>query len=226
MTSESVSVILAELKAANRAANVPSISESTADLLADLVHEHGTRSLLELGTAHGYSTIRLAYEIRANLSETVQPSVSESSPSRLPIESDPFAANSSDKPIFPSVKALKPVLTIDFSKPSFEAAIANVARAGLSDCVEHVFGDALAILPALGERCFDAVFLDAEKRSTARLFELAWPLVNPGGWMVVDDVVKFRSKMTDFYELVERLRLPHEIVMTDPDDGVMVFRKR
>lgn len=54
---------------------------------------------------------------------------------------------------------------------------------------------------------------------------MAWPLVNPGGWAVVDDVVKFRAKMEDFYELVERLGIPHEIVMTDPDDGVMLFRK-
>lgn len=43
--------------------------------------------------------------------------------------------------------------------------------------------------------------------------------------MVVDDVVKFKSKMEDFYGLLADSGIPYEIVMTDPDDGVMVFRK-
>lgn len=90
--------------------------------------------------------------------------------------------------------------------------------------VEHVFADALNFLPALAEK-FDAVFIDAEKRSTARIFEMAWPLVREGGWLVVDDVVKFRGKMADFYAHVEKLGIPHEIVMTDSDDGVMIFLK-
>lgn len=44
--------------------------------------------------------------------------------------------------------------------------------------------------------------------------------------MVVDDVVKFKDKMSDFYELLELRAIPYEIVMTDPDDGVMFFHKR
>ncbi|MFB0965001.1 MAG: hypothetical protein QMC36_04900 [Patescibacteria group bacterium] len=51
---------LESLKARNAAANVPSISPETGILLADLVKEFGTVSLLELGTAHGYSTVTLA----------------------------------------------------------------------------------------------------------------------------------------------------------------------
>lgn len=91
--------------------------------------------------------------------------------------------------------------------------------------VEHVFADALQYVPTIADKRFDAVFLDAEKRSTAKLFALAWPLLKSGGWMVVDDVVKFRAKMDDFYSMLETSGLEYEIVMTDPDDGVMVFRK-
>ena len=43
--------------------------------------------------------------------------------------------------------------------------------------------------------------------------------------MVVDDVVKFKNKMEDFYGFLMQSGIPYEIVMTDPDDGVMVFRK-
>lgn len=117
------------------------------------------------------------------------------------------------------------IVTVDFSKPSYEAAIANVEAAGFSPMVEHVFSDAVAYVPTLADRRFDAVFLDAEKRSTAKLFQMAWPLVKRGGWIAVDDVVKFKNKMEDFYAFLAESGIPYETVMTDPDDGVMVFRK-
>lgn len=122
-------------------------------------------------------------------------------------------------------RGIPKIVTVDFSKPSYEAALANVREAGYSPMVDHVFADALQYVPTISNTRFDAVFLDAEKRSTARLFALAWPLVKAGGWMVVDDVVKFASKMSDFYGFLEDTGIPYEIVMTDPDDGVMVFQK-
>ena len=190
---------LRTLKARNSAANVPSISRETGKLLSDLVNEFGTSSLLELGTAHGYSTVTLASAMW-DVYEKGIPNVREDRP-------EPG------------------IVTVDFSKPSYEAALANVEEAGFSPMVEHVFADALAYVPTLSGRSFDAVFLDAEKRSTAKLFTLAWPLVKRGGWMVVDDVVKFKNKMEDFYASLAESGIPYEIVMTDPDDGVMVFRK-
>lgn len=186
--SQDLHAFLAALKSRNAEGSVPSISESTAALLSGLVARHGTKTLLELGTAHGYSTVNLAAAMSENAKD--------------------FR-----------------IITVDFSKPSYEAAVDNVSEAGFSDNVEHVFADALAFVPTLADRKFDAVFLDAEKRSTAKLFDLAWPLVKEGGWMVVDDVVKFKDKMADFYALLETRAIPYEIVMTDPDDGVMVFAK-
>lgn len=196
MPSISVRRFLANLKSRNLSANVPSISLETGEFLAGLVRKHSTTSLLELGTAHGYSTVTFA----AAMDEVARASEAKA-------------------------KGSSRIVTVDFSKPSYDAAIANVSEAGFSHVVEHVFADALNFLPTLAGQKFDAVFIDAEKRSTARIFELVWPLVRQGGWLVVDDVVKFREKMADFYALVEGLGIPYEIVMTDSDDGVMVFFK-
>jgi predicted O-methyltransferase YrrM len=196
MPQRTIRQFLAELKSRNLSSNVPSISVETGEFLGKLVREHSTMSLLELGTAHGYSTVRLAAAM------------------------DDAARTPGSK-----LKKTPRIVTVDFSKPSYDAAVANVSEAGFASLVEHVFADALNLLPTLADQKFDAVFIDAEKRSTARLFEMAWPLVRQGGWLVVDDVVKFREKMADFYALVERLGIPYEIVMTDSDDGIMVFLK-
>lgn len=40
---------------------------------------------------------------------------------------------------------------------------------------------------------------------------------------MVDDVVKFGFKMEDFYDYLKVNSIAYEIVMTDPDDGVMVI---
>ncbi len=84
------------LKSRNLSASVPSISLETGEFLAGLVRKHSTMSLLELGTAHGYSTITFA----AVMSEV--------------------GAKAEDSPR---------IVTVDFSKPSYDAAVANVLKA-------------------------------------------------------------------------------------------------
>lgn len=72
---------------------------------------------------------------------------------------------------------------------------------------------------------FDAAFVDGEKRSTVPFLRAVWPLVRPGGWIVVDDAIKFRWKMEGLDEWLADYGAEHEFVRTDPDDGVLVIRK-
>ena len=65
---------------------------------------------------------------------------------------------------------------------------ANVTDAGLDEWAELVEGDALTTLAATKDT-FDLVFLDAEKDEYERHFELARPLLEPGGLVVADNVV-------------------------------------
>ncbi len=58
--------LLAQLKTNDLKANVPSISEENAAFLHNLILERGFQSALEIGTAHGYSTIWLADALEQN----------------------------------------------------------------------------------------------------------------------------------------------------------------
>ncbi len=64
----------------------------------------------------------------------------------------------------------------------------NVAEAGLEEWAELVEGDAFATLREI-EDVFDLVFLDAEKEDYGALYELARPLLEPGGLVVADNVL-------------------------------------
>ena len=55
------------------------------------------------------------------------------------------------------------------------------------DKIRVHFGDALNIIPALGET-FDLVFIDADKRLYSEYFDLVFPMVRAGGLILVQFV--------------------------------------
>ena len=80
------------------------------------------------------------------------------------------------------------VVSLELDPAKCAAWRANVADAGLEEWAELVEGDAHATLAAT-EDVFDLVFLDAEKDDYETLFELARPLLEPGGLVVADNVL-------------------------------------
>ena len=80
------------------------------------------------------------------------------------------------------------VVSLELDPAKCAAWRANVADAGLEEWAELVEGDAHATLAAT-EDVFDLVFLDAEKDDYETLFELARPLLEPGGLVLADNVL-------------------------------------
>ena len=56
------------------------------------------------------------------------------------------------------------------------------------DKIRVHFGDALDIIPALGET-FDLVFIDADKRLYSEYFDLVFPMVRAGGLILADNTL-------------------------------------
>lgn len=116
------------------------------------------------------------------------------------------------------------MLSIDFSPKSHELAIENIKKAQLEDSVELMFWNALDVLPTL-TGVYDFVFIDGMKRRTKDFLQLVWDKV-PAWWtIVVDDVIKYKDKMTWFYEYVESQNLNYQVIQIDSDDGIMVIAK-
>lgn len=63
----------------------------------------------------------------------------------------------------------------------------GLKRAGVEQLVKVHYGDALEILPSIAEE-YDMVFIDADKRQYPQYYELVFPLVRPGGYIVADNV--------------------------------------
>jgi len=68
-----------------------------------------------------------------------------------------------------------------FTRPWIEGS-------AVGDKIRFVIGDALEVVPQLGER-FDLVFIDADKRHYTDYYEMVMPLLNKGGYILADNTL-------------------------------------
>ena|SRR5215831_11632234 len=92
--------------------------------------------------------------------------------------------------------------TIEYDDGRAKSAADNVRRAGLTDVVTVVHGDAFREIPRLGGT-FDFVFLDAWKPDYKRFFDLVFPRVVPRGLFLAHNVVNKETEMRDFLTAIQ-----------------------
>ncbi len=80
-----------------------------------------------------------------------------------------------------------------------------------------------SILTHIPAEKFDFIFIDGAFRMTREFFDLSLPLLEPGGFIILDDAIKYRAKMDGFHEYLDDQGITYKIVQTDDDDGVMVI---
>lgn len=114
-------------------------------------------------------------------------------------------------------------MTIEVKHASYLEARENLKS--YRRLITQIHADAGAFARSISREVFDFIFIDAGKKETLEHFRIVWPRLAADGMIVVDDVVKFREKMEDFYEFLEEQGILYEIQMTDPDDGIMLIEK-
>ena len=84
-------------------------------------------------------------------------------------------------------------MTIEIDPAHAAVATANIARAGLSGCVQIRVGPALSELDEMiagAESPFDLVFIDADKPNNPNYVERSLRLTRPGSIIIVDNVIR------------------------------------
>lgn len=95
----------------------------------------------------------------------------------------------------------------------------------MDDIVTLVFANAIEYIPTISDMIFDMLFIDGHKRRTIEFFQSAYPLLRDGGVVIIDDVIKFAYKMSNFYEFLEQNQVEYSILKIDEDDGVIMIVK-
>lgn len=116
--------------------------------------------------------------------------------------------------------------TIEYDPARAKVAAENIRRAGLSDIVTVVSGDAFREIPKLqGE--FDFVFLDAWKRDYRKFFDLVAPRLDAGGLLLAHNVVNKRGELQDFLDAIDRAPGLWNATVSPSGEGISLsYRKR
>lgn len=94
------------------------------------------------------------------------------------------------------------VVAIEYDAQRAKEAKANIQKAGLTDVVTVIEGDAFKEIPKL-QGTFDLVFLDAWKPDYKRFFDMVYPRLEPGGVFMAHNVVNKASEMEPFLKAIQ-----------------------
>ena len=117
------------------------------------------------------------------------------------------------------------LVTIEYDAVRAKELAAHVKRAGLSDIVQVLEGDAFQQIPKVAGT-FDFVFLDAWKKDYKRFFDMVYPRLDKGGLFIAHNVVNKRSEMGDFLDAVEKHPSLWTTIVAPSGEGMSVSLKR
>jgi caffeoyl-CoA O-methyltransferase len=117
------------------------------------------------------------------------------------------------------------LVTIEYDPDRAKELAENIRRAGMSDIVQVIAGDAFKEIPKL-PGTFDFVFLDAWKRDYKKFFEMVYPRLDRGGLFTAHNVVNKRSEMGDFLDVIQRNPSLWTSIVAPSGEGISLSYKR
>lgn len=129
------------------------------------------------------------------------------------------------------------ITTIDVNEELEDLVRECIDKAGMTNQVEYLIGDATQLIPMLNDE-FDIVFIDADKKNYCNYYDLVFDKVRKGGYIIADNVL-WSGKVLEDYDSLDREtkvimdynKKIHEDdrvqeVLLPIRDGLMIARKK
>ena len=171
--------VLSEIEEIAKKNSLPSIGPIKGEIIVDIIKKYKPKRILEIGTLHGYSAI-----LMANCLLSVNNNAGK--------DND----NANKETI---------VTCLEIDQQLANIAKKNIEKAGLSDRIEVITGDALENIPTLNKYYrFDLVFIDAVKNQYLRYLKLVEEngLLNKKSVVVADNILIYENEMKDYLDYV------------------------
>jgi caffeoyl-CoA O-methyltransferase len=117
------------------------------------------------------------------------------------------------------------LVTIEYDPVRAKELAENIRRAGFSDVVQVVAGDAFVEIPKL-QGTFDFVFLDAWKRDYKKFFDMMLPRLDKGGLFTAHNVVNKKNEMGDFLAAIQKNAGLWTTIVAPSGEGISLSYKR
>jgi len=116
------------------------------------------------------------------------------------------------------------VVSIEYDPERAKEAAENISRAGLTDVVRVVHGDAFKEIPKL-QGTFDFVFLDAWKPDYQKFFDMVFPRMTPGAVFAAHNVVNKKTEMEPFLKTIQTHPQLFTSIVSPGSEGMSVSVK-
>jgi caffeoyl-CoA O-methyltransferase len=117
------------------------------------------------------------------------------------------------------------LVSIEYDAVRAKELAENIRRAGFSDVVQVVAGDAFAEIPKL-QGTFDFVFLDAWKRDYKKFFDMMLPKLEKGGLFTAHNVLNKKNELGDFLAAIEKHPALWTTIVAPSGEGISLSLKR
>ena len=114
--------------------------------------------------------------------------------------------------------------SIEYDPARAKTAADNIRKAGLSDIVTVVSGDAFKEIPKLSGE-FDFVFLDAWKPDYQKFFDMVFPRLTPGGLFTAHNVINKKTDMEPFLKTIQTHPQLFTSIVSPGSEGMSVSVK-
>ena len=108
------------------------------------------------------------------------------------------------------------ITSIEFHEKRIILAQENLEKAGLSNSVTILQGDALEVLKNIQDQRFDFFFIDANKKQYGEYFTECMRLANPRAIIVADNTISHRHSLDSFFE---ELKKAQDITILESEIG-------
>ena len=117
------------------------------------------------------------------------------------------------------------LVTIEYDPVRAKELAENIRRAGLTDVVQVMAGDAFKQIPTI-PGTFDFVFLDAWKKDYKKFLDMVSPRLQKRGLFLAHNVVNKRSEMGDFLDAIQTQTTFWTTIVSPSGEGMSVSFKR
>ena len=116
------------------------------------------------------------------------------------------------------------VASIEYDPQRAKEEAQNITKAGLTDVVTPIHGDAFAEIPKL-QGTFDLVFLDAWKPDYKKFFEMVFPRLTTGGVFMAHNVINKKADMEPFLTTIQSHPRLFTSIVSPGSEGMSVSVK-
>ena len=116
--------------------------------------------------------------------------------------------------------------TFEVSYPSYMEAIQNFQAFKQYNITAYNLDPLLIDIKKIFSKKIDFLFIDAVMKLYLDFYLKFEDLLENNTVVLLDNVVKFKSKTLPLYEFLEKNQIDYKIFSVPPNDGVMVFRRK